>query len=1138
MRALDSAFAVAVAEARCAGRLPRMWVFVALGCGSVLVAYGYYFYAHGFFSAPMPSMAYFSPRFQASAINVYLLWVFLVAAAFLAFDVGERNQRERIAEVIDCRPVSNLVVVAGRLVGLLLVAWVPMLMVVLVVQLFGWTSRTAGWWLGEPVEPVAQTAFLLVDGLPILAFWIALVLAVAALIRNRLFVILAVLAVLGLQMWAHTWVPAYLYAGLSPLSAQLGWASDIVPRFAEIDVAVQRSALVLLATAFACVAAVAQPRADGAPVARRVAIGAVLAGLGVLGVAWATVKGIDDVLVREQWRVVHQEAGEAFTTLPDVEKISGNVVIVPGDRLEIDVRMALARPAGQTRLVFSLNPGMRIGHLEIAGHLVPYSHEDGLLIVDLPPALASDGPTMALRAAGVPDERFAYLDSAVDWRLRPPTNNLALLGTESGLFDRRFVALMPGTVWLPRAGPNFARPGWPADFHAVDLVVELPRDWIVAGPGRREDVGHDGQRARVRFRPEVAASEVALLAGRFERFAAMVGDGVEAELLLHPGHLETPEYFADVTDTVVAEVERLFGEADALGIPYPLGALSLVEVPSRLRGYRGGWRMETGMAMPGVLMVKEHGLPTARFGGPLDAQALSEADDPARVKLGDLWVHTSNDVVGGADVHRGFAHNLFRAYTGASGPGGDAVNAVFFDLAFRLLTQTNLPFGQDFSAHRFDNNAYFGAAFGRATEAMVAGHFGPFNLFFPYVERHSVWTLASSTSLAELERHHPARLAEDAMLLRASSVAQAMYDGLGRAGAAAVLAELRRRFAGRTFDADDLASTALSVGADLDTLLGDWLGDRGLPGYLVDRAHVVRLADDESGGQRYQARVHIRNDEPVPGIIHLSTDRWGYITGGSGPVRVPGMTSIEVGLVLPAPPNQLWLHPYGSLNRMPIRIHVPLDIDATVSSDQEAFEGTRSSNWMPRSSGIVVDDLDDGFKAIDNRLGIRVSALRHTFRYWEIDLDHGLPVMERRRGEWIRREVPSAQGKYRHTAALVRAGAGEDQVAFETRLDGSGRWQLHYHIPNRHLPAPPGRSDDFAGTAFDALGSMDMRLESGGVEIPVAFDAGAAEVGWNKVGEFDLDHRDVRLVVSNRTDGETVVADAIRWRRADGSPAR
>lgn len=465
-------------------------------------------------------------------------------------------------------------------------------------------------------------------------------------------------------------------------------------------------------------------------------------------------------------------------------------------------------------------------------------------------------------------------------------------------------------------------------------------------------------------------SEIGLVASRFERFAATVGDDIDVELLLYPEHLETPEFVADATDAVVAEIDRLFGEADTLGIPYPLSALSLVEVPSRLRGYRGGWRLETALAMPGVLMVKEHGLPTARFGGPLYELSASEQDDPARGKVLDLWVHTSNDVVGGADVHRGFAHNLFRAVARASGPGADALDFVCFELAVRLLTQENLASGRHFSAHRFDNDAYFGAVFGRAAQAMAAGHFGPLILFSPYVQRHSVWTLASSTSLAELERHNAPRLAEDAMLLRAAFVAQAMYDGLGRAGAGAVL------------------------------------------------------------------------------------DRWGYLTRGSGPIRIPGMTSKEVGLVLPEPPDQLWLHPYGSLNRNAIRIQVPLDIDTTDSLDQDAFVGTRPSDWVPGKSGIVVDDLDNGFTAIGSSLGIRVSALRRMVRYWEIDIDQGLPAMERRHGEWIRREVPSARGKYRHTAALVRAGDGEEQVAFEAHLDGPGRWQLEYHIPNRHLPPP------------------------------------------------------------------------------------
>lgn len=47
------------------------------------------------------------------------------------------------------------------------------------------------------------------------------------------------------------------------------------------------------------------------------------------------------------------------------------------------------------------------------------------------------------------------------------------------------------------------------------------------------------------------------------------------------------------------------------------------------------------------------------------------------------------------------------------------------------------------------------------------------------------------------------------------------------------------------------------------------------------------------------------------------------------------------------------------------------------------------------------------------------------------------------------------------------------------------------------------------------------------------FDAALGETGWNKLGEFDLPGGEVRLEVSNRTNGHGVVADAIRWRRVE-----
>lgn len=87
---------------------------------------------------------------------------------------------------------------------------------------------------------------------------------------------------------------------------------------------------------------------------------------------------------------------------------------------------------------------------------------------------------------------------------------------------------------------------------------------------------------------------------------------------------------------------------------------------------------------------------------------------------------------------------------------------------------------------------------------------------------------------------------------------------------------------------------------------------------------------------------------------------------------------------------------------------------------------------------------------------------------------------------------------------------------------------MDYHLPDRHLPALAGYPAS-AGTLFGSLGSFDMKLVADGEQIPIEFDGKAAEIGWNNLGEFEIDSPLVRVMVSSRTDGEMVIADAIRW---------
>lgn len=1123
---LDAAVAVAAGELRGARRRWRTWLCVGVGISVLFVLHGFYAYAHAEMSGSDAAMAFFSPRFGASYGQAYVLWLLLAGLLLVAFDVRHRDRRERMADVLDARPVSNVAVLFGRLAGIVLAAWLPLAAACVLIQVLGLGGRASGLWFGQPVEPYARAAFVCVDALPVMVLWVATILFLSAYFRARLPVVAVAVVLLAVQIWAHASAPAYLAALVSPLSAKVGWASDMVPRFADTVFVVQRAAGLLVAAGLVLLAAATDRRADGVGPCRRVAAGLSLVALGVAGVVCLGVHAEAGNRLRSEWLASHGHATAAAT--PDLVRLTGDVRIAPGDDLRATLELQFLVDADpETGVAFSLNPGMQVEGLRLDGDPAPFRHDQGLLVIEVnPPSSVTRMHKLELTVAGIPDARFAHLDSAVDWRHRPVTNRMGLLGTESLIFDHRYVALMPDGAWLPRSGPNTAAGGRKTDYFNLDLAVRVPAGWSVAGPGR--GLREPDRSETIRFAPGAPVPDVALFAGPYRRLATDAR-GVQFELLLHPRHVDNVAFFADAADRLKNRIGEFLSEAEQLGLAYPYDGLSVVEVPSRLRTYRGGWLMPTAMALPGVLLLREQGLPMASFERRFRDASVYEGLDGGitAAKVWGLRAYTFNDR-GGGDLLAGFANQLFGMQTAAAGAGADVVDMVSRELMSRLLLESNhIPIPKEFSAHQFDAGQYLGAPIGEVIRGAIGGYVWHLpRIFYPFVDRPSVWELAAQVPLAEMPYHQDHRGAMEALLLKGTAMARSLYDGLGRQGAAALLAGIRKTHAGAAFGTDRLAATP-----ELNTLLGDWLTETGMPGLHTSAARMYRLGDESDGTPRYQILVQVRNDEPVPGVVRISDERWNVAQRGTAPIRIEGRESVEVGWIVPAPPNQLWLHSHLSLNRQSLRIALPSAPNSEVVSSLAPFEGARPVDWRPDAPpGIIVDDLDAGFTLQDETGGLRLrGGVGDAFRLWEVELDQGLPVWERQRGEWSRRPTPTAWGKYRHTAVQARGAAGSRKVAFAAELPTPGDWSLYYHLPDRHLPAPDWADEDTEITSFGALGVMDLRVVSGGAETPVAFDAGAAEVGWTKVGDFELPDRDVRVVVSNRTDGETVVADAIRW---------
>ena len=540
-----------------------------------------------------------------------------------------------------------------------------------------------------------------------------------------------------------------------------------------------------------------------------------------------------------------------------------------------------------------------------------------------------------------------------------------------------------------------------------------------------------------------------------------------------------------------------------------------------MRGYGGGWRLDTVLAQPGILLLREFGLPIARF----DLQSIDreEWEDReggiAAAKIDMLARALQNDFAGG-NVFLGAARNFLRFQTGADGPGAAAIDFVLDNLTNRVLTDRP----GYFSAYRI--SADFQHASTEAANAIFGGRTGSVvkSVYQAATSRPSVWDRVLAEPLSQLDVDNDPERALNALMLKGTSIANVLFDALGPTHAATLLAELRDRYAGENFTYQDLEHVATYLEIDLEGLIGAWLDETHLPGFLASDVRVQRLSDGDDGSPRYQALVHVRNDEPAPGLFRVARTMEDQATLATRPIRIAAHTSVEVGITSSSPPIKLILNPYLSLNRLPVTLSLP-EVDAEDALDIEPFDGARPSDWRPSTSvGVIVDDLDPGFTVESDTEDDAGTSFLGSITGIDAEIDQGMtrfnPPFQMGGQEWMREVTYTGWGKYRHTTARA-AGTGSASATFAATLPSTGRWRLDYH-----LPVDPEKGGGFAGRQ----GPYDTKLVIGEHQQPVEFDASIAEQGWNHMGDFQVDSPDVRVEVSNlASSGFVIYADAIRW---------
>lgn len=1169
-------WAILLAELRKTHRSATMRIYAPTMMATVCASMLSLSHWHGVASGWLPIMANIAPRTALSWYGTPVLCPALATVVLLAaLAHGGARRPDPLAAALHSRPFANASMQIGRLLAHVVACWWPVAAALAIVQGAGAAGEALGKTWGGTLQTGVLTAYLLLD-LPVaLALFGGAATLLAVLLRNRTAATVAGLALVALYAWALWRTPSYLLPAVRLATGFGDLASDLLPNVG-VETFFHRAGALVAAVGLAVASAGAHARLTGRRRPVLVA-GALLVLIGFAAPAAIAWQAIGQQGLRDRWRAAHVAAANLPAAAATVERLAGLVRIVPGGDLHLDLTLVVrVAPSGDAPLRFSLNPGMEVVELRVGDAVTAYSHELGLLTVahrvDQHGELA-----MRMRVRGAPAADFAYLESAMDWRDLPAWHPLLQLGKDAAINHRRFVALLPAAHWLP--APGVAVGDADRQPLAVDLTVQAPDGWLVAGPGRRQ---RDGNRHR--FFATAPLADIAIVAAPFTRYAATVA-GVEVELLARARHAEGLAQLA-VGKPLRERLGELFNAMDNNGLPYPHGRFTAVEVPTRLRLYGGGWRMD-GLALSSLMLLSEANLATPRFA----AAAPATLTAPERFEVVEFFF--TNDSAGN-DPQVALARQVFRLRTSAAGPDKLGLGFVMNDLAARLLTggsdgTSALQFVAAVARQRANLRRLVVDAFGGgggAASALAWATLPPSWWRLPLHDEHSTQTAwnAAGIALAELDcwpaGSNPAAdakrggqgspvattawrcgdapntahaLALDSLgalavlRLKGTAAVDAILDTVGHRGAAALLAEIAS--AGGVYRLRDVAAAGDRAGVAIRPLLDDWLVAAGLPGFLASPAHVARLPDDDAGAARYQIRAHVRNDEAAPGMLRLMATGASAVPGHPGafapalsrPLRVGANAAVEIGLVSPFPPASVIVAPYLARNRGPLRLVVPEWEDRSVVAAGRVaaapFSGAAPSDWRPApTTGIVVDDLDAGFAIASAEVAVGGRAAASTW----------LPGYPPEDGEprWSRQMWSTAWGKYRRTVTRTLAGT-RDRAVFATHLPTAGHWRLQYHWPTWRKTAPaPAAGPAAAAMAarmrqyHDEQRRYDMLVVAQGRTMPVTFNAAGAQPGWNELGEFQLAAGDARLVVSGETAGTSVIADAIRWHRADApSPA-
>ncbi len=684
-----------------------------------------------------------------------------------------------------------------------------------------------------------------------------------------------------------------------------------------------------------------------------------------------------------------------------------------------------------------------------------------------------------------------------------------------------FVCLTSEALWYPLAGTGYASNEpmqYSPDFTKFTLQVKAVKGMTAISQGK-SILSKNGTYS---FQPENLLPKISLVIGNYIKHSIRV-DSVDYNLYSIAGNQYYEAYFKDIGDTISNLIKGLRQDFEVQSkLKYPFSRFSLVEVPVLFGLDKHVYSIASDAVQPEMVLYPEKGV------------LFEETDFRKRKNRTERDMKRNNEEILPEEMQtrmfQRFVRNNFMTKLGDRIQYEEIKDGNTYTLFPQFYTYITRLNSEKWPILNFALEGWMkekSGTSGGSSRWIFEGMTKPEKINVKLIDA-SLEQLMKNGIVNEKDDRNPVLL-KDIILAKGVQLFETWSVRFGPSEFNKMMFELVNRYKFNALTINELDSIIYcKFGRSIMPDIENWYYQKKLPAFLIKDLTTYKIVQKET--TKYQVRIKISNPEPVDGLVSIQVElndpdrnkskNWWepdeVKADYSKSIYMAAHSAVEVGIVFNSLPE-----------RMAVLSNVSKNLPNVLNYDFAGFDDIKRIPEfdtimnipvfmsIDEPKEIIVDNEDLGFslEEAENQAYLKSLLNKRTkkkydyteLRFWDVP------------GYWVPVLQTGYYGKYIHSAYYTRGGLGDRKAIWRTKLKESGFYDIYFY----YTKIENNWREQKTKETYVYLVSHD-----GGVEkVPVT----EMDNGWNYLGSFYISAGQAKVELSNKTGGEMVFADAMKW---------